>query len=80
MCLYIVLFVNKFHYWLSGPSNKFRYKALALKQSLVIFHDSTQRHTNPSVVYVHNLLKYTWNILQIYRKLVRIFWAFSQAK
>ena len=30
-----------------GPSGKFSYKALALKYGLVIFHDSTQRDTNP---------------------------------
>ena len=31
----------------AGPYGKFRYEALALKYCLVIFHDSTQRHTNP---------------------------------
>ena len=30
-----------------GPSGKCRYEALALKYCLVIFHDSTQRQTNP---------------------------------
>ena len=43
----------------TGPSGKFCYEALALKHCLFIFHDSTKCHTNPSVMYVHNLLKDT---------------------
>ena len=53
------LLVNKFHYWLAGPSSKSRYENLALKYFLVIFHNLTQCHTNPSVMYVHDLLKDT---------------------
>ena len=45
--------------FLAVPSGKFRYEALALKYCIVIFHDSTQRHTNPTVMYVHDLLKYS---------------------
>ena len=47
------------HRSVPGPYGKFRYEALDLKNCLVIFHDSTQRHTNPSVLYVHDLLKDT---------------------
>ena len=46
-------------YLVSGPSGKFRYKALGIKYCLVIFHDSTQRHRNTSVMYIHDLLKHT---------------------
>ena len=49
-----------------------------MKYYLVIFHNSTQRHTNPSVMYVHILLIFLEYMKK--EKLVRILWAFSQAK
>ena len=52
-----------------GHSGKFRYEALALKCCLVIFHDLTQCHTNPSSIYVHDFLKGTYNIKNNYKKI-----------
>ena len=53
----------------TGPSGKFRHEALGLKYYLVIFYESTQRHTKPSVVFVHDLLKDTYNNFKHYRKI-----------